>query len=154
MKKQIKVIRDLSLVERELNSSLGGVVSISLKKDGFSQFATNFVYQSKNVFFYLENEELLRTIKMDSLAKFTILAEKNVTKDLLDFKDVLYRLFSVVVTGVVREAEEKKTINSVAQSFIEKYSGKLIHEEKGLPSSGRLFFVDSEELLAFDEIGY
>jgi hypothetical protein len=156
MKKQIKVIRDLSLVEKELNSTLGGVISISIKKEGFAQFATNFVYQNKNIFFYLDNEELLRTIKLDALAKFTVLSEKNVTKELLDLKEPLYRLFSVVVTGVFRKSEEKKTINSVAQSFIEKYSGKLIREEKGsiLSSSENLFFVDSEELLAYDEIGY
>lgn len=156
MKKQIKVIRDLSLVEKELNSTLGGVVSISIKKEGFTQFATNFVYQNKNIFLYLDNEELLRTIKLDALAKFTVLSEKNVTKELLDLKEPLYRLFSVVVTGVFRKAEEKKTINSVAQSFIEKYSGKLIREEKGsnLSSSEKLFFVDSEELLAYDEIGF
>ena len=154
MKKQIKIIRDLSLVEKELNSSLGGVVAITLKKEGFTQFATNFVYQNKNIFFYLESEELLRTMKLDSLTKFTILSEKNVTKELLEIQEPLYRLFSVVVTGIIREAEEKKTINSVTQSFIEKYSGKLIHEEKGLPSSGKLYFVDSEELLAYDEVGY
>ena len=154
MKKQLKVIRDLTIVEKELNSSLGGVVAISLKKEGFTQFATNFVYQNKNVFFYLENEETLRTIRSDSLARFTILSEKNVTKDLLDLKEPLYRLFSVVVTGVIREAEEKKTINTVEQSFIEKYSGKLILVEKGFPAIGKLYFIDSEELLAYDEAGY
>ena len=154
MKKQIKIIRDLPLVERELNSALGGVVAITLKKEGFIQFATNFIYHNKNIFFYLENEEILRTLKSDSLAKFTILNEKNVTEELLNVKEPLYRLFSVVVTGIIREAEEKKTINSVSQSFIEKYSGKLLLEEKGSPSSGKLFFVDSEELIAYDETGF
>ncbi len=154
MNKKLKVIRDLSLVEKELSSAQGGVISVLLKKESFTQFATNFVYQNKNIFFYVDNEELLRTIKLDSLAKFTILKDKNVTKELMEKKDPLYRLFSVVVTGVIREAEEQKTITNIAQSFIEKYSGKLIRDEKETPSPGKLLFVDSEELLAFDEIGF
>jgi len=154
MTKKSKVIRDLNLVEKELSSALSGVVSVSLQKENFAQLATNFVYQNKNIFFYVDNEELIRTIKLDSLAKFTILKDKNLTKELIEKKDTLYRLFSIVVTGVIREAEEQKTIRSVAQSFIEKYSGKLIREEKENSAQGKLFFVDSEELLAFDEIGY
>jgi hypothetical protein len=154
MNKKLKVIRDLTLVEKELNSAQGGVVSISLKKENYTQFACTFIYQNKNIFFYLDNEEILRTIKLDSTAKFTILKEKNVTEELLQNKDPLYRLFSIVVTGVIREAEEQKTIKSVTQSFIEKYSGKLIRDEKESASKDNLYFVDSEELLAFDEIGY
>jgi len=154
MNKKIKVIRDLSLVEKELSSAQGGVVTVKLQKESFAQFATIFVYQNKNVFFYLDNEELLRTIKLDSLAKFTILNDKNVTKELIEKKDPLYRLFSIVVTGIIREAEENKTIRDIAQSFIEKYSGKLILPEKETQTKGKLLFVDSEELLAYDEIGY
>ena len=154
MNKKVKVIRDLSLVEKELSSSQGGVVSVSLKKESFAQFATNFVYQNKNIFFYVDSEELLRTIKFDALAKFTILKDKNVTEELIEKNDPLYRLFSIVVTGIVREAEEQKTIRDIAQSFIEKYSGKLIRDEKETPFRGKLLVVDSEELLAFDEIGF
>jgi len=154
MNRKINTIRDLTLVEKELGSANAGVVSVSLKKDGFAQFATNFVYQNKNIFFYLDNEELLRTIKIDSLAKFTILKEKNVTKDLIDKKDSLYRLFSIVVTGSVREAEESRTIKDIAQSFIEKYSGKLLYSDKDNQLGGKLFLIDSEELLAYDEIGF
>jgi len=154
MNKKSRVIRDLPLVEKELSSAQSGVVAVLLKKESFAQFATNFVYQNKNIFFYIENEELLRTIKYDALSKFTILKDKNVTKELIDKNEPLYRLFSIVVTGVIREAEEKKTITNVTQSFIEKYSGKLIRDEKETSSPGKLFFIDSEELLAFDEIGY
>ena len=154
MNKKIKVIRDLSLVEKELSSAQGGVISITLQKDSFAQFATIFVYQNKNIFFYLENEELLRTIKLDSPAKFTILNDKNVTKELIEKKEPLYRLFSIVVTGVVREVEEKKTIRDIDQSLIEKYSGKLLLSEKETQTKGKLLVVDSEELLAYDELGY
>jgi hypothetical protein len=154
MNRKIKTIRDLPLVEKELNSAPAGVISLTLLKGGFTQFATNFIYQNKNIFIYLNNEELLRTIKLDSLAKFTILIDKNVSKELIDEQEPLYRLFSIVVTGLFREAEEKKTIKEIDQSFIEKYSGKLLLPGKNLQSNGKLYFIDSEELLAFDEIGY
>jgi hypothetical protein len=154
MNKKIKVIRDLSLVEKELSLAQGGVVTVKLQKESFAQFATIFVYQNKNIFFYMDSEDLLRTIKLDSLAKFTILNDKNVSKELVELQDPLYRLFSIVVTGVIREAEEKKSIRDIAQSFIEKYSGKLLLPEKETKTKGKLLFVDSEELLAYDEIGY
>jgi hypothetical protein len=154
MNRKIITLRDLPLVEKELGSANGGVISISLKKDNFTQFATNFVYQSKNIFFYLDNQELLRTMKLDAQAKFTILKDNNVTKELIEKKEALYRLFSIVVTGIIREAEEQKTIKEIAQSFIEKYSGKLLYSDKDFKPKGKLLLLDSEELLAFDEIGY
>ena len=154
MNRKINTIRNLPLIEKELGSTNAGVVSVSLKKEGFAQLATNFVYQNKNIFFYLDNEELLREIRFDSQAKFTILNDKNVSKELLEKKDALYRLFSIIVTGSIREAEEQKTLKSIAQSFIEKYSGKLLYSDKDNLPGGKLLFVDSEELLAFDEVGY
>jgi len=89
MNKISKVIRDLNLVEKELSSAQAGVVSVTLKKEIFTQFATNFIYQNKNVFFYVDNEELLRTIKLDALAKFTILKDKNFSKELEEKKNKL-----------------------------------------------------------------
>jgi superfamily I DNA and RNA helicase len=154
MERKVKTIRDLTLVEKELGSANAGVLSVSLMKERFTQFAVAFVYHNKNIFLYLDNEELLRSIRLDSPAKFTILKDKNVSKDLIEKKDTLYRLFSIVVTGSIREAEEQKTIKEIAQSFIQKYSGKLLYSDKDNQPKGKLLFVDSEELLAYDEIGF
>jgi hypothetical protein len=153
MQKKTKVIRDLSLVEKELPSIQSGVLAVTLQKDMFAQFATNFIYQNKNIFVFITNEELLRTIKFDSPAKFTILKEKNTLKELRDEQDPFYRLFYIVISGLFREVEEKKIIKDITQSYIEKYSGKLIINSKTAAGLGKLYFVDSEELLAFDEIG-
>ena len=154
MNKKIKILRDLSLVEKELPSIQSGVLAVTLIKDTFTQFATNFVYQNKNIFVFINDKELLRTIRFDSPAKFTILKEKNTTKELLEEINPYYRLFYIVVSGLFREVEEKKIINDVIQSYIQKYSGQLILNKKETASLGKLYFVDSEELLAFDEIGY
>ena len=154
MNKKVKILRDLSLVEKELSSVQSGVLAVTLQKEAFTQFATNFVYQNKNIFVFINNEEILRTIKFDSPAKFTIIKEKNTTKELLNEKNPYYRLFYIVISGLFREVEEKKVLNDVIQSYIQKYSGKLILDKKETALPGKLYFVDSEELLAFDEVGY
>lgn len=155
MNKKIKTIRDLSLVEKELSSSRAGVISVpTISEHSFTQFASSFVYQDKNIFVFITNPDLLKILKYDSLARFTVIKEKNVSKDLVDKSDVLYRLFSVVVTGILKEAEEKKTIEDVTHSYVQKYSGKLSLSEIKPGSLGKLIFVDTEELLAYDEVGY
>ena len=150
MQKKITTIRNLELVEKELNSATAGVISVSLQKAKFVQFATNFVYQDKNIFIFIDDEELLRSIKFDSLSRFTVLKQKT-TKDK---EESIYKLSSIQVTGNLREAEEKKVINDITQTYIQKYSGKLILPDDKTASMGKLVFVDSEELLAFEEIGY
>ena len=150
MQKKITTIRNLELVEKELNSANAGVISLSLQKTKFVQFATNFVYQDKNIFIFIDNEELLRSIKFDSLSRFTVLNQKTTDEK----EESIYRLFSILVTGNLREVEEKKVINDITQTYIQKYSGKLILPDDKIASMGTLVFVDSEELLAFEEIGY
>ena len=150
MEKKITTIRNLELVEKELNSANAGVISLSLQKTKFVQFATNFVYQDKNIFIFIDNEELLRSIKFDSLSRFTVLNQKTTDEK----EESIYKLFSILVTGNLREAEEKKVINDITQTYIQKYSGKLILPDDKIASMGKLVFVDSEELLAFEEIGY
>lgn len=150
MQKKITTIRNLELVEKELNSAVAGVISLSLQKIEFAQFATNFVYQDKNIFIFIDDKELLKSIKFDSLSRFTVLKQKAAPAKV----DSIYGLFSILVTGNLREVEEKKVINDITQTYIQKYSGKLILPDDTSASMGKLVFVDSEELLAFEEIGY
>ena len=150
MQKKITTIRNLELVEKELNSATAGVISFSLQKTKFVQFATNFVYQDKNIFVFIDDEELLKSIIFDSLSRFTVLKEKTIK----DTEDSIYKLSSIQVTGNLREAEEKKVINDITQTYIQKYSGKFILSNDGTAFIGKLVFIDSEELLAFEETGY
>ncbi len=149
MQKKITTIRDLALVEKELNSANAGVVSITLQRTKFIQFATNFVYKDKNVYIFIDDEELYKNIKFDALSRFTVLKQINGNKE-----NIIYNLFSILITGNLREVEEKKVINDITQSYNQKYSGKLILPGENISSLGRLVFVDSEELLAFDEVGF
>lgn len=150
MHKKLTTIRNLELIEKKLNSASAGVISLSLQKKNFVQFATNYVYKDKNIFLFIDNEELLRNMKFDSLSRFTVLEEKNIAKK----SDSLYKLFSILVTGNVREVEEKKVIDDINQIYIQKYSVTLILPDDSTTSLGKLVFVDSEELIAFEEVGY
>ncbi len=152
MQKKITIIRNLETIERELNSAASGVASLTVKKDSFVQFATNFVYHDKNIFLFLSGTELLRSVRYDVLSRFSIFKNINSEKE-SENKDQIYRLFSITVTGDLREVEEKKVINDVTQSYIQKYSGKLIHGTKDPESLGKLVFIDSNELIAFEETG-
>ena len=152
MQRKITTIRNLEIVEKELSSKEFGVITLSvIKENYFTQFATNFVYQDKNIYLFIDDNELNRTLKIDSLAKFTVLKNKsNISFDKVN----LYNLFSITVTGMLKEVEEKKTVKAITQSFIQKYSGKLMISDKAAELKGKLYFIDSEELLAFDEIGF
>ncbi len=152
MQKKITIIRNLEIIERELNSAASGVAALTVKKDSFVQFATNFVYHDKNIFLFLSGTELLKSIRFDVLARFSIF--KNISPEKGEIKkDQIYKLFSITVTGELKEVEEKKVLNEVTQSYIQKYSGKLIHGEKDTDSLGKLVFIDSNELIAFEETG-
>lgn len=106
MQRKITIIRSMETVEKELSSTEFGVVSISLiKENSFTQFATNFIYQDKNIYIFIDDKELLRTIKYDSLARFTLLKNKKINKSTEANQNVLYHLFSVTVTGILREGK-------------------------------------------------
>ena len=155
MQRIITTIRNMETVEKELSSTEFGVVSMLLiKEHSFTQFATNFVYQDKNVYIFIDDKELLRTIKYDSLARFTLLKSKKVHKSTEANPNTLYHLFSITVTGIIREVEEKKTLKDITQSFVQKYSGKLMLADQASELKGKLLFIDTEEFLAFDEIGF
>ncbi|HLG31689.1 MAG TPA: hypothetical protein VI362_01515 [Ignavibacteriaceae bacterium] len=155
MQRIVTTIRNMETVEKELSSTESGVLAISLiKENSFTQFATNFVYQDKNIYIFVDDKELLRTIKYDSLARFTLLKNKKINKSIEANQNALYHLFSITATGTLREVEEKKTLKDIIQSFGQKYSGKLMLSDQASELKGNLLFIDTEEFLAFDEIGF
>jgi nitroimidazol reductase NimA-like FMN-containing flavoprotein (pyridoxamine 5'-phosphate oxidase superfamily) len=154
MQRKLTSVRDMTVVEKELSQSEFGVIALSIVKEkSFVQFATNFVYQDKNIYIFIDDKELLRNIRFDSLSRFTILKNKKISKT-SESVNPLYQLFSVTITGKIREVEEKKTVKDITQSFVQKYSGKLMLSGQIPELKGKLLFIDTEEFLAFDEIGF
>ena len=152
MQIKVKTIRNLEVIEKELNSISSGVMVLSLKED-FEQIATNFVYHNTNIYVFIQNKELYKNLKLESIAKFTAIKETASGKKNKNDKENIYNLFYISVSGIIKNVREKKLINNIKQSFIQKYSGKLIESDTRSKSFLRLICIDTEELTATEETG-
>ena len=152
MQIKVKTIRNLEVIEKELNSISSGALVLPLDED-FEQIATNFVYSNKNVYVFIQNKELYKNLKLDSIAKFTAIKNTRLGKKNKNDKECIYSLFYISVSGIIKNVREKKLINNIKQSFIQKYSGKLIESESRSKSFSRLVCIDTEELTATEETG-
>jgi hypothetical protein len=102
---------------------------------------------------FIQNKELYKDLKLDSIAKFTAIKDTRLgEKNKID-KENIYSLFYISVSGIIKNVREKKLINNIKQSFIQKYSGKLIESESRSKSFSRLVYIDTEELTATEETG-
>ncbi len=152
MQIKVKTIRNLEVIEKELDSISSGVIVLPLEED-FEQIATNFVYHDKNIYVFIQNKELYKNLKLESIAKFTAIKETSRGKKNISDKENIYNLFYISVSGIIKNVREKKLINIIKQSFIQKYSGKLIESDSRFKSFSRLVFIDTEELTATEETG-
>ncbi len=152
MQIKVKTIRNLEVIERELNSISSGVMVLSLEED-FEQIATNFVYHDKNIYVFIQNKELYKNLKLELIAKFTAIKETTRGKKNKNDKENIYNLFYISVSGIVKNVREKKLINNIKQSFIQKYSGSFIESDSRSKSFSRLICIDTEELTATEETG-
>jgi hypothetical protein len=153
MKKIITQIRDIDLIEKELKSNSAGIFSF-LSKDRICQTAATYVYLNKNVFLFInENEEFHLNIKADSEAAFAIL--KHDTKKLIPRGEFTpsYSLFSISISGTVRNVSDQKLIDESAAAYFRKY-GKEPENRKiqELPAV-KIILIDTQEIQAFEEIG-
>ena len=150
MQIKVKKIRQLDIIEKELDSINSGVVALPLEED-FAQIATNFVYHDKNIYLFIQDKELYEDLKFGSSAKFT--AIKDFSFDKKSKGENIYRLFYISVNGILKKVEEKKLRDNIKQGFVQKYSGQLIESEGKSKSFSKLVIIDSEELIATEETG-
>ncbi len=152
MQIKTKTIRNLKIIEKELNSLPSGVVMLPLEEE-FEQFATTFVYHNKNIYFFIKDNELYKEILFGSITKFTVIKDFSISKKSKQSTGNNYTLFYISLSGIVKNIKEKNLINSVYQGFIQKYSGKLIDSDSKSKSFSKLVYIDTEEMTAREEIG-
>ena len=152
MQIKVKTIRNLEVIEKELESISSGVMVLTLEEE-FEQIATNFVYNDKNIYVFIQNKELYKNLKLESISKFTAIKETTHGKKDKSDKETIYNLFYISVSGILKNVREKKLINNIKQSFIQKYSGRLIESDNRSKSFSRLICIDTEELTATEETG-
>lgn len=154
MKRIIKQIRDLDLIEKELSRLNVGVLALYTDDEKTIQFPTTFLYKDKNIYiFFKENDELCESIKYNSSASFTVIKQDKIkkTKD-LDFTPA-YQMLSISFNGVVRKVDEEKTILSLRHDYLAKYSKKTESPRGILPMLTNAVIMDSDEIHAQEEIG-
>ncbi len=150
MHRKISYIRDLEIIEKELNDSSGGILAFNVDGEKAMQYTTTFLYLDKNIYFFLDkDDEVFEKINFNGFASFTILKDERLKKN--RGKEDSYYLFSATVLGPIKVVDEKKTIDDIKHKFLSKYSLKKNSETKS--AQRELVMIDSEEIQAAEEEG-
>ena len=152
MQIRTKIIRDIKIIEKALNSISSGVILLPLDED-VEQIAANFVYHDKNIYMYIQDRELFNKLKFNTGTTFTAIKDSASSKKSDKNNESIYSLFYITVNGIINKVTEKRLKNIIRQSFIQKYSGQLIDSESKSKSMSRLVILDTEEMIATEEIG-
>jgi nitroimidazol reductase NimA-like FMN-containing flavoprotein (pyridoxamine 5'-phosphate oxidase superfamily) len=151
MHRKISYIRDLEIIERELNDSSGGILAFNVDGEKVMQHTTTFLYLDKNIYFFLDKaDEVYEKINFNGSASFTIVKDERLKK--IRAKEESYYLFSVSVAGPIRLVDEKKTIEDIKHKYLSKYTLRK-HSESRSPQLKELVIIDSEEIQATEEEG-
>jgi nitroimidazol reductase NimA-like FMN-containing flavoprotein (pyridoxamine 5'-phosphate oxidase superfamily) len=156
MKKVVSQIRDIDQIEKELKNISTGVLALGLERDKVVQIATTFLYQDKNVYFFFnEKDEVLENIHFGAEVSFTILKNEsgagNKKEGKNDFNPTYY-MFSISITGEIKEVDDDRSIANLKESYLKKYSSKANDREKNLKLV-KVVFIDTEEIQALEESG-
>ena len=153
MHKIITQIRDLELIEKELQSSIAGVLALNLTSEKLVQLVTPYVYKDKNIFvFFNDDSEIIPAVHFDSPVSFTVLRYGKARKTKSMDYEPSYNIFSISIHGIVRKVDDLKLIDDVRQNYIRKYK-KSAQDKVDLLALNNLIIVDSEEIQALEETG-
>lgn len=151
MHRKISYIRNLEIIEKELNNSSGGLLAFNVDGEKVIQLLTTFLYLDKNIYFFLDKEdEIYEKLNLNSLASFTIIKDEKLKKSKV--KESSYYLFSVTIMGPLKIVDEAKTIEDVKNRYLTKYSMKKTGDSKSSHLK-ELLMIYSEEIQAVEELG-
>jgi len=154
MRKIVNQIRNLDLIEKELNSNMIGVLALNVDEDKVVQITTTYIYLDKNIYiFFGEKDELYNSIKFRTDVNFTILkTEKTKKTPKADFTPT-YHIFSISISGLLKEVDDQKTKDDLRKNYLEKYSSRQEERERNPAKLSRVVLIDSREIQAIEEIG-
>lgn len=151
MHRKISYIRDLEIIERELNDSSGGILAFNIDGEEVMQYTTTFLYLDKNIYFFLDKaDDVYEKINFNGSASFTVVKDERLKK--IRGKEQSYYLFSASVAGPIKLVDEKKTIEDIKHKYLSKYTLRK-HSESRSPHLKELVMIDSEEIQATEEEG-
>ena len=151
MKRIINQIRDIEIIEKELEASLSGVLALVLKNDKLAQLATPFLYLNKNIYiFFGDDNELFENIHFESNVSFTIIKNEKVKKT-KSFSPT-YGFLTINILGKIKIVDDQKVMEDLRQNYLLKYK-KNKEGEFDLSILSKIVVIDSEEIHAVEEIG-
>jgi nitroimidazol reductase NimA-like FMN-containing flavoprotein (pyridoxamine 5'-phosphate oxidase superfamily) len=153
MNRIIKQIRDIEVIEKELNSSGAGVLAVQCEDEELLQIATTFLYRDKNLYIFFEDDELFNSIIFNSNVSFTILKEEKLRDNKKAGYQPTYKYFSISISGVIKKIEDSKIVEDLKRSYVKKYSKKKDGTKLDFTVNNKLTMIDSEEIKAIEETG-
>ena len=150
MKQKVNQIRDLAIIEKELNKSKVGVLAYRDDKGKVNQAVTPFVYVDKNIFIFYDEDENFDRIIFNSNVNFSIYKEEKISKEnILDFEPA-YKFLQIWCGGIIKKVDDLKVKDEVIHAYLNKYTFKPAKGEKDLE---KLFIIDTDELQAAEMFG-
>lgn len=151
MSRNIQSVRNIELIEEELNSSIAGIVSFLSKEEKIIQIALTFIYFDKNIYISLQNEEeLSEKINFEIKANFALLKNTSVKQNKSKKTKDVYKFFSVNIIGKMRKVDDQKLIEEFQRQYLLKYS---LEEKEDKDIKKNVYIIDTEEIQAFEETG-
>jgi len=149
MEQKVNQIREMEIIEKELNEAKVGVLAFSDEKQNIRQVVTPFVYVDKNLFFNENLDENLLLATLGDSTSFSIFREIKLTgKDKSDFIPSL-KIIQIKCVGLFKKADELKVIEEVSKTFNKKYN---ISRKEDKNKTDKFLFIDTEEIQASEII--
>ncbi|MFO7447479.1 MAG: pyridoxamine 5'-phosphate oxidase family protein [Ignavibacteriaceae bacterium] len=151
MQKNIKQIRDLHIIEKELNACPAGILALYIDDDKIVQVATTFLYQDKNIYFFLDDtSELYQSIHFNATTSFAIVKNDKIKKN--QKNEHAYKSLSITIAGHIKRIDEQKIIDEIKQQYLNKYAGE--NENTNIEAvTGNIVMIDTQEIQAVEESG-
>ncbi|MFZ2324530.1 MAG: hypothetical protein WAV89_12645 [Ignavibacteriaceae bacterium] len=151
MKKQITQIRDINEIEKLIQGSSTGVLSIHLANEKIMQLACNFVYLDKNIYTFLDNtDENFEHIKYGSAGSFSIFKNERINTIASEFT---YKLSHITINGEIKDIDDIKLIDQITELYRLKYSSVAKVEDYKLSENLKPIILDSKEIKSVIEEG-
>lgn len=151
MKKQITQIRDIEEIEKHLIQAQSGVLCIHLANEKLMQLACNFIYLDKNIYTYLDStDENYEHVKYGSAGSFSVSSSEKLTDKIKEFT---YILSYITINGDIKEVDDSKLKDQVAELYRLKYSPSIKAAEYEISENFRPVILDTNEIKALIEEG-
>ena len=151
MEKQTTQIRDIKAIEKQLMQAQSGILCIHLDNEKLLQFACNFIYLDKNIYTYLDStNENYEHIKYGAMGSFSISTSEKINTIAKDFT---YRLTYTTINGEIKDIDDNKLREQIAELYRLKYSRSIVADKYIISENLKPVILDTKEIKSLIEEG-